>query len=120
MQALRGIGELAHGTRAFFTKGLRAIGKGKMRLGLCLCRDNGYGDRATAMLEDAGVPPNWQDIPSDDSYPLGTEPMPPAPVFEGPDPVTGWLYDGSQWRDYIPSGEFAGYTPSSRANAGQV
>ena len=114
------MGELAHGTRMFFTRGLRAFGKAKMRLGMCLCRDNGYEDRAHAMLEEAGVPPNWEEIPSDESDPLGTEPMPPAPVFEGPDPVRGWLYDGSQWRNYIPPGEFAVHTPAAAADAEQV
>lgn len=91
-----------------------------MRLGLCLCRDNGYGDRALAMLEEAGVPRNWEEFSSNESAPLGTEPFPPAPVFEGPDPVAGWLYDGSQWRNYIPPGEFAVNTPPAPADAGQV
>ena len=63
---------------------------------------------------------NWEEISSSESAPLGTEPMPPAPVFEGPDPVTGWLYDGSQWRNYIPPGEFAVHTPTATADAEQV
>jgi len=82
-----------------------------MRLGMSLCRDNGYGDRALAMLDEAGVPHNWEEIPSTDSEPLGTEPYPPPPVFEGPDPVSGWLYTGSQWRNYIPPGSYDVDTP---------
>ena len=87
---------------------------------MCLCVDNGYGDRARAMLDESGVPPNWEDISSTDSAPLGTEPFPGAPVFQGPDPVQGWLYDGSQWRNYIPPGEFEVNTPPAHADAGQV
>ena len=120
VQALRGIGELAHGTVIFFTKGLRAIGKGKMRLGMCLCRDNGYGDRALAMLDEAGVPQNWEEMSSTESAPLGTEPFPPAPLFEGPDPVSGWLIDGSQWRNYIPPGTYDVATSPGPSDAGQV
>ena len=75
------MGELAWGTRTFFTRGLRAIGKAKMRLGMCLCRDNGYEDRAFAMLEEAGVPLNWEEFPSDESDPLRTEPFPAQKAY---------------------------------------
>ena len=114
------MGELAHGTKTFFTKGLRRIGKGKMRLGMCLCVDNGYGDRARQRLEEAGVPRNWEEMTSSDSEPLGTAPFPPPPVFQGPDPVRGWLDDGSQFRSYLPRGQYGAPSTPSSSSAGQV
>ena len=112
------MGELAWGTRTFFTRGLRAIGKAKMRLGMYLCRDNGYEDCSLAMMDEARVPPNWEEFSSNESIPMGTEPFPVALVFEGPDPVTDWLYDGSQWKNYIQPGELAVNTPPAPTDAG--
>ncbi|KAF3326402.1 hypothetical protein FCM35_KLT08032 [Carex littledalei] len=98
--ALRGIGELAHGVTMFFTKGWLKVGKGLMRNGWGLCKDNGFSPCARAMIDQAGVPKDWENVPSDESTPIGQNPYPPHLVFKGPDPVQAWLFDGTAWRNY--------------------
>jgi hypothetical protein len=92
--------ELGQGVTMFFTKGWRKVGKGLMRRGWGLCKDNGFAPRAHAMMEEAEVPENWETIPSDESTPIGQNPYPPPPVFEGPDAARAWLDDGAAWRNY--------------------
>ncbi|KAF3329712.1 hypothetical protein FCM35_KLT05043 [Carex littledalei] len=97
---LRGLGELAQGVTMFFTKGWRRVSKGLMRTGWGLCNDNGFSPRERAMMDQTGVSEDWKNVPSNESTPLGQNPYPPPPVFEGPDPVQSWLYDGTRWRNY--------------------
>jgi hypothetical protein len=52
-------------------------------------------------MDQAGVPENWEEVPSNESTEIGVNPYPPPPVFEGPDPIQSWLYDGSEWRNYM-------------------
>lgn len=121
VQALTGIGELAHGVKLFFTKGWRKIGKQRLRTGWRLCCDCGFGPRARAMMDEAQVPEDWEAVPSDECTPVGTYPYPDPPTFEGPDPVQDWLYDGTAWRRYIPSEAFAPVNPPHPvADLGQV
>ena len=105
----------------FLTKGWRKLGKKLMRTGWRLCCDTGFGPRAQQMMDEAGIPENWEAIPSDEPTPIGAYPYPEPPRFEGPDPFKGWLYDGTEWRKYIPSEAFAPVNPPHPvADPGQV
>jgi hypothetical protein len=52
-------------------------------------------------MDQAGVPENWEEVPSNESTEIGVNPYPPPPIFEGPDPIQSWLYDGSAWSNYM-------------------
>ncbi|KAF3326466.1 hypothetical protein FCM35_KLT08096 [Carex littledalei] len=108
--ALRGVQELAQDVTMFFTKGWVKVGKGLMRNGLGFCKDNGFSPHTRAIMEQAGVPEDWKNVPSDESTPLGQNPYLLPPVFEGPDPVQAWLYDCVVWRNYWEQSAPAGDT----------